>query len=135
MPAMCIDTRATIWRLQQPHERQPNYVRRTVAPVVCPPCPCPTFIYSDHGCESESAVSKTVALHTTRNLSDIFSRTLIVRMISTAQTGYFYTTKRLRLGPTLAAVKYDPVGQCVVCLLLYYHPGSFQRSEATSVVC
>ncbi|KAI0352471.1 hypothetical protein BV20DRAFT_1037071 [Pilatotrama ljubarskyi] len=36
------------------------------------------------------------------------ARTLIVRMVSTAQTGYFYTTQRLRLGPRLAAVKYDP---------------------------
>ncbi|THH29969.1 hypothetical protein EUX98_g4209 [Antrodiella citrinella] len=35
-------------------------------------------------------------------------RTMIVRMISTAQTGYFYTTQRLRQGASLAAVKYDP---------------------------
>ncbi|KAI0666103.1 hypothetical protein C8Q78DRAFT_985079, partial [Trametes maxima] len=35
-------------------------------------------------------------------------RTIIVRMVSTAQTGFFYTTQRLRLGPRLAAVKYDP---------------------------
>jgi len=33
---------------------------------------------------------------------------MIVRMISTAQTGYFYTTQRLRQGPKLSAVKYDP---------------------------
>ncbi|CCL98526.1 uncharacterized protein FIBRA_00525 [Fibroporia radiculosa] len=36
------------------------------------------------------------------------ARTIIVRMISTARTGYFYTTQRLRIGPKLAAVKYDP---------------------------
>ncbi|EKM52054.1 uncharacterized protein PHACADRAFT_199551 [Phanerochaete carnosa HHB-10118-sp] len=35
-------------------------------------------------------------------------RTLLVRLISTAQTGFFYTTQRLRNGPSLAAVKYDP---------------------------
>lgn len=35
---------------------------------------------------------------------------MVVRLISTAQTGYFYTTKRLRTGPKLAAVKYDPTG-------------------------
>jgi len=35
---------------------------------------------------------------------------MIVRMISTAQTGYFYTTQRLRQGPSLSAVKYDPRG-------------------------
>lgn len=34
-------------------------------------------------------------------------------MISTAQTGYFYTAQRLRLGPRLAAVKYDPRGALV----------------------
>ncbi|KAF9237363.1 hypothetical protein BU15DRAFT_48823 [Melanogaster broomeanus] len=36
-------------------------------------------------------------------------RTLIVRLISTAQTGFFYTTQRVRQGPKLSAVKYDPV--------------------------
>ncbi|KLO16245.1 hypothetical protein SCHPADRAFT_823489, partial [Schizopora paradoxa] len=35
-------------------------------------------------------------------------RTLIVRLISTAQTGFFYTTQRLRTGNRLSAVKYDP---------------------------
>ena len=38
-------------------------------------------------------------------------RTVIIRMISTAQTGFFYTTKRVRLNsPKLSAVKYDPIG-------------------------
>ncbi|KIY53501.1 hypothetical protein FISHEDRAFT_33237 [Fistulina hepatica ATCC 64428] len=36
-------------------------------------------------------------------------RTIIVRLISTAQTGFFYTTKRPRIGSSLSAVKYDPV--------------------------
>ncbi|KAF9476121.1 hypothetical protein BDN70DRAFT_882830 [Pholiota conissans] len=36
------------------------------------------------------------------------ARTIIVRLISTAQTGFFYTTQRLRQGPKLSAVKYDP---------------------------
>ncbi|KIP02785.1 hypothetical protein PHLGIDRAFT_32064, partial [Phlebiopsis gigantea 11061_1 CR5-6] len=35
-------------------------------------------------------------------------RTLLVRLVSTAQTGFFYTTLRLRNGLPLAAVKYDP---------------------------
>jgi large subunit ribosomal protein L33 len=35
-----------------------------------------------------------------------------VRMISTAQTGFFYTTQRTRQGPKLSAVKYDPKGAC-----------------------
>lgn len=37
-------------------------------------------------------------------------RTMIVRLISTAQTGFCYTTQRLRQGPKLSAVKYDPKG-------------------------
>ncbi|KAH7886982.1 hypothetical protein F5I97DRAFT_1871951 [Phlebopus sp. FC_14] len=37
------------------------------------------------------------------------ARTILVRMISTAQTGYFYTTQRVRIGPKLSAVKYDPI--------------------------
>ncbi|KZT24314.1 hypothetical protein NEOLEDRAFT_1179310 [Neolentinus lepideus HHB14362 ss-1] len=36
------------------------------------------------------------------------ARTMIVRLVSTAQTGFFYTTQRLRQGPKLSAVKYDP---------------------------
>ncbi|KAF9497994.1 hypothetical protein BDN71DRAFT_1444071 [Pleurotus eryngii] len=36
------------------------------------------------------------------------ARTQIIRLISTAQTGFFYTTQRLRTGPKLSAVKYDP---------------------------
>jgi len=44
------------------------------------------------------------------------ARTLIVRLISTAQTGFFYTTQRPRMGPKLAAVKYDPQGSCVCAI-------------------
>lgn len=44
------------------------------------------------------------------SISLINIRTIIVRMLSTAQSGYFYTTQRLRQGPSLAAVKYDPRG-------------------------
>ncbi|KAE9402279.1 hypothetical protein BT96DRAFT_855774, partial [Gymnopus androsaceus JB14] len=36
-------------------------------------------------------------------------RTIIIRLISTAQTGFFYTTQRVRQGLTLSAVKYDPI--------------------------
>ncbi|KAJ3757594.1 hypothetical protein EV361DRAFT_794534 [Lentinula raphanica] len=35
-------------------------------------------------------------------------RTIIVRLISTAQTGFFYTTQRVRQGLPLSAIKYDP---------------------------
>ena len=40
----------------------------------------------------------------------LFFRTIIVRLISTAQTGYFYTKMRPRVSPKLHAIKYDPVG-------------------------
>ncbi|KAF4597893.1 hypothetical protein EYR38_006285 [Pleurotus pulmonarius] len=47
------------------------------------------------------------------------ARTQIIRLISTAQTGFFYTTQRLRTGPKLSAVKYDPLGACSLpCLCL-----------------
>ncbi|KAL6308245.1 hypothetical protein BKA93DRAFT_725588 [Sparassis latifolia] len=48
---------------------------------------------------------------------NLFNRTIIVRMISTAKTGYFYSTQRLRIGPKLAAVKYDPRGKCLTRVL------------------
>jgi len=38
-------------------------------------------------------------------------RTMIIKLLSTAGTGYFYTTTRPRLAPyKLALRKYDPVG-------------------------
>ncbi|CEH13668.1 probable 50s ribosomal protein l33 [Ceraceosorus bombacis] len=37
------------------------------------------------------------------------ARVLITRLMSTAGTGYFYTTKRLRVADKLAKMKYDPV--------------------------
>ncbi|KAI0791802.1 hypothetical protein C8Q75DRAFT_715134 [Abortiporus biennis] len=50
-------------------------------------------------------------LNRSHGLISVSLSTIIVRMISTAQTGFFYTTQRLRQGPTLAAVKYDPKGE------------------------
>ena len=41
---------------------------------------------------------------------------MIVRLISSAQTGFFYTTQRLRQGPRLSVVKYDPRGLCLALL-------------------
>ena len=35
---------------------------------------------------------------------------MIIRLISTAQTGYFYTTTRVRQTARIAQVKYDPMG-------------------------
>ena len=57
---------------------------------------------------------------------------MIVRLISTAQTGFFYTTKRLRQGPRLSAVKYDPVGtQEPLCELWLLN----LSSASTSALC
>ncbi|KAJ7583047.1 hypothetical protein C8J56DRAFT_792286, partial [Mycena floridula] len=36
------------------------------------------------------------------------SRTIIVRLISTARSGFFYSMERVRLGPRLNMIKYDP---------------------------
>lgn len=65
--------------------------------------------------------AKSVSFHYTKEKISthlFLHRTLIVRLISTAQTGFFYTKVRRRLGPKLSAVKYDPVGKKIyVCLL------------------
>ena len=45
--------------------------------------------------------------HTTNSIPH---KTIIIRMISTAQTGFVYTQQRLRQGPRLSTMKYDPVG-------------------------
>lgn len=44
----------------------------------------------------------------------LVNRTMIIRLISTARTGYFYTTARLRQSPAIKQVKYDPVGASFV---------------------
>lgn len=44
---------------------------------------------------------------------------MVVRLISTAQTGFFYTTQRLRQGPKLSAVKYDPRGEHLLSFRVY----------------
>ncbi|TDL22438.1 hypothetical protein BD410DRAFT_703993, partial [Rickenella mellea] len=38
----------------------------------------------------------------------VYCRTILVRLISTAKTGYFYTVRRPRQSVSIAAVKYDP---------------------------
>jgi ribosomal protein L33 len=37
-------------------------------------------------------------------------RRILVKLVSTALTGFFYTTTRPRLGEKLAMMKYDPMG-------------------------
>jgi len=39
------------------------------------------------------------------------ARTMVVQLISTAQTGFAYTTSRLRVGRKLKMMKYDPVAK------------------------
>lgn len=35
---------------------------------------------------------------------------IIARLVSTAGTGYMYTTRRLRVADKLSMMKYDPIG-------------------------
>ena len=39
---------------------------------------------------------------------------MIVRLVSSAQTGYAYTKVKLRTGPKLTMVKYDPMGMYAI---------------------
>ncbi|OCF58636.1 ribosomal protein L33 [Kwoniella mangroviensis CBS 10435] len=36
-------------------------------------------------------------------------RRILVKLVSTALTGYFYTTSRIRVSDKLAKIKYDPI--------------------------
>lgn len=47
--------------------------------------------------------------------SPLGHRTVIVRLLSSVGTGYFYTFKRPRLAEKMALVKYDPVGTFLAC--------------------
>ena len=47
-----------------------------------------------------------------KSLTLTMLRTMIAQLISTAQTGFAYTTTRLRLGRKL---KYDPIGERDCC--------------------
>ena len=38
---------------------------------------------------------------------------LLIKLVSTARTGYFYTAKKNRQYPTFSIKKYDPIGECV----------------------
>ncbi|KAI9338086.1 hypothetical protein DFJ73DRAFT_587375 [Zopfochytrium polystomum] len=46
------------------------------------------------------------------------ARSLVVRLISSAGTGFFYTTTRRRLLPKLQLRKFDPIGKCSDLLFL-----------------
>nr|XP_031860697.1 ribosomal protein L33 [Kwoniella shandongensis]KAA5527769.1 ribosomal protein L33 [Kwoniella shandongensis] len=37
------------------------------------------------------------------------TRRILVKLVSTALTGFFYTTSRIRVSEKLAKIKYDPV--------------------------
>lgn len=39
------------------------------------------------------------------------ARRILVRLVSSALTGFFYTTSRTRLADKLQMMKYDPVGE------------------------
>ncbi|KAI8849224.1 hypothetical protein BC829DRAFT_362074, partial [Chytridium lagenaria] len=46
------------------------------------------------------------------------NRTIVARLISSAGTGFFYTTTRRRAVPKLTLRKYDPIG---IFIYPYYH--------------
>jgi large subunit ribosomal protein L33 len=50
-------------------------------------------------------------------------RRILVKLISTALTGFFYTTTRPRLGEKLAMMKYDPMGAWPVLFQVLLHQG------------
>ena len=41
----------------------------------------------------------------------LFFRRILVRLVSTANTGYFYSTMRNKITPKLEMVKFDPIGE------------------------
>ncbi len=45
-------------------------------------------------------------------------RTILVKLVSTALTGFFYTARRPRLSEKLAFRKYDPMGESLFLHLL-----------------
>lgn len=68
--------------------------------------PCSTAHQPRHAAERKyEAIKKKMAPKSR-------ARVLIARLVSTAGTGYFYATKRLRTADKLAKMKYDPVGEC-----------------------
>lgn len=39
-----------------------------------------------------------------------FDRMILIRLVSTARTGFFYTAQKNRTYPTFSRMKYDPIG-------------------------
>ena len=61
---------------------------------------------------------------------------MVAHLFSTAQTGYFYTTKRLRLGPPLTQIKYDPQGMPTSYNRLpSWLTNTLRSSKAEGLVC
>ena len=71
--------------------------------------------------KARCVVNIALIIDNDRTLRQQKNSTLIVRLLSTAQTGFFYTTQRLRTGPKLAAVKYDPRGKLLDACSLGSH--------------
>jgi large subunit ribosomal protein L33 len=69
-------------------------------------CPPPSTMAK---AKARCVTPRLVCAAHTHNLAST-SRTIIVRLVSTAQTGFFYTTMRPRVAPRLSALKYDPKG-------------------------
>jgi len=46
----------------------------------------------------------------------VFLRRIVVRLVSQAGTGHFYTTSKNKQNPTLEFLKHDPVGKIELTL-------------------
>jgi len=82
------------------------------------------FLYLHNHGQGQSQVRLFAAAQKIGVLAEeIIARTIVVRLLSTARTGFFYTMTRQRLKPPINTVKYDPVGalvQVTVCYVYSY---------------
>lgn len=80
------------------------------------------FLTLEDGRKSESKVrssGRNLPLSNTEpHLISLCCRTILVKLVSTALTGFFYTARRPRLSEKLAFRKYDPVGEYAGCSML-----------------
>ena len=56
------------------------------------------------------APSQQLQAHANDNIQTAKSRTIMVRLISMAMTGYYRTMQRPRVHRPLSMLKYDPIG-------------------------
>lgn len=60
------------------------------------------------------------------------ARVILVKLVSSAGTGYNYVKSRPRISPKLSMMKYDPMGKSSIPKLTYGLPFSFPSSPLSS---